>query len=63
MAVITELESAASNLRAKLGVLPSEIEAHFGAFFAHCKALESKVDAEIAHLESIGYSIVKKATS
>jgi hypothetical protein len=61
MAVITELESAAKNLRDKLGVLPLEIEAHFGAFFAHCKSLESKVDAEIAHLESIGY-IIKKAT-
>lgn len=59
MTLHEDLIAAAAALRAKLGQLPAEIEAHFGAFLSHVKAKELMVDAEIAHLTSLGYVVTK----
>ena len=60
MSVIADLEAAAADVRAKLGALPSEIEAHFGAFLSHARQAEAKLDAAVALLESAGYLVTKK---
>jgi hypothetical protein len=56
---IAALEAAAAEVRAKLGQLPGEIEAHFGAFLSHAKVAEAKVDAAKALLEAAGYTVTK----
>jgi len=60
---IAALEAAAAEVRAKLGQLPGEIEAHFGAFLSHAKATEAKLDAAVALVEAAGYVVTKKPVS
>lgn len=63
MSIASELESLFASFRAKVGTVSAELEAHFAGALGLVEdeeaAAEAKVQAEIAHLESLGYAVAK----
>lgn len=63
MSIVSEIESLYASFRFKVGTVSAELESHFSNFLASAKseeaAAEAKVQAEIAHLESLGYAVTK----
>ncbi|HEX7937832.1 MAG TPA: hypothetical protein VF483_02505 [Gemmatimonadaceae bacterium] len=63
MSIASEIENLVGDLRNKLGNLTTEAEEHLAAFLGLAKdqeaAAEAKLETEIKHLESLGYSVTK----
>lgn len=63
MSISNDIESLFQALRAKVGTFTSDTEAHFTNFLHLAKseeaAAEARVQAEIEHLQSLGYSVEK----
>jgi hypothetical protein len=57
--ILDVIEMGLAALRTKVGPLADEIEAAIAAALAPAKSLESVVEAEIAHLSSIGYVVTR----
>lgn len=61
MSIVSAIEALVVSLRAKVGGLTAEAESQWSAFSAHAKIAEtdaeSKVSEEIAHLQSLGYTV------
>ena len=62
MSIATRIEALINELRAKVGTFGSDIETHAVNFLNAAKseeaAAESRVEAEISHLKSLGYTVV-----
>jgi DNA-binding protein H-NS len=63
MSISNDIESLFQALRAKVGTFTSDTEAHFTNFLHLAKseeaAAEARVQAEIEHMQSLGYSVEK----
>lgn len=57
--ILDVIEMGLAALRTKVGPLADELEAAIAAALAPAKSIESVVEAEIAHLTSIGYIVTR----
>lgn len=61
MSIITDIESLYSSLKDRLGAIPAEVDSFFTGQIATLKADADKVQAEAAHLQSLGWVVTPPA--
>lgn len=63
MSITAAIESLYADLKAKIGTVSADLEAHFANFLGSAKeaeaAHEAKIEAEIADLTANGYIVTK----
>jgi hypothetical protein len=63
MSISTEIESLFASMKTKLSDIPAEVESYFSGKIEAAKQAEAdeatREQGEIAHLESVGYTITK----